>query len=83
MTLKLEAAGEGCKFYVSDHGPGIPDREKQRVFDRFYCDSASRSDPDHFGLGLSVALVLAKVHGGEVTVRDTPGGGATFTISLP
>lgn len=83
VTLKLEAAGEGCRFYVSDHGPGIPDSEKQRVFDRFYRGSASRSDPDHFGLGLSVALELAKVHGGEVTVSDTPGGGATFTISLP
>ena len=83
VTLKLEAAGEGCRFYVSDHGPGIPDSEKQRIFDRFYRGSASRSDPDHFGLGLSVALELAKVHGGEVTVSDTPGGGATFTISLP
>lgn len=83
VTLKLEAAGEGCRFYVSDHGPGIPDSEKQRVFDRFYRGSASRSNPEHFGLGLSVALELAKVHGGEVTVSDTPGGGATFTISLP
>ena len=83
VTLKLEAPGEGCRFYVSDHGPGIPDSEKQHVFDRFYRGSASRSNPDHFGLGLSVALELAKVHGGEVTVSDTPGGGATFTISLP
>lgn len=83
LTLKLEAAGEGCRFYVSDHGPGIPDSEKQRVFDRFYRGSTSRSDPEHFGLGLSVALELAKVHGGEVTVSDTPGGGATFTIFLP
>ena len=83
VTLKLEAAEEGGRFYVSDHGPGIPDIEKQRIFDRFYRGSASRSDPDHFGLGLSVALELAKVHGGEVTVSDTPGGGATFTISLP
>ena len=83
VTLKLEAAGEGCRFYVSDHGPGIPDSEKQRIFDRFYRGSASRSDPEHFGLGLSVALELAKVHGGEVTVSDTPGGGATFTICLP
>ena len=83
VTLKLEPAGDGCRFYVSDHGPGIPDSEKKRVFDRFYRGSASRSDPDHFGLGLSVALELAKVHGGEVTVSDTPGVGATFTISLP
>ena len=83
VTLKLEPAGDGCRFLVIDHGPGIPDSEKQRIFDRFYRGSASRSDPEHFGLGLSVALELAKVHGGEVTVSDTPGGGATFTISLP
>ena len=83
VTLKLEAAGEGCIFHVIDHGPGIPDSEKERVFDRFYRGSASRSDPDHFGLGLSVALELAKVHGGNVTVADTPGGGAAFAIRLP
>lgn len=83
VTLKLEAAGEGCRFLVIDHGPGIDDSEKKRVFDRFYRGSASRSDPDHFGLGLSVALELARVHGGDVTVTDTPGGGATFVIGLP
>ena len=83
VTLKLESAGEGCRFLVIDRGPGIPDSEKKRIFDRFYRGSASRSDPDHFGLGLSVALELAGVHGGHVTVTDTPGGGATFTISLP
>lgn len=83
VTLKLETAEEGCLFRVIDHGPGISDSEKKRVFDRFYRGSASRSDPDHFGLGLSVALELARIHGGDVTVSDTPGGGATFTISLP
>jgi len=83
VLLKLEAAGEGCRLRVIDHGPGIPDSEKQRIFDRFYRGSASRTDPEHFGLGLSVALELARVHGGDVTVSDTPGGGATFTISLP
>ena len=83
VTLKLESAGEGCRFLVIDRGPGIPDSEKKRIFDRFYRGSASRSDPDHFGLGLSVALELAGVHGGHVTATDTPGGGATFTISLP
>lgn len=83
VTLKLETAGEGCRFLVIDHGPGIDDSEKKRVFDRFYRGSASRSDPDHFGLGLSVALELARVQGGDVTVTDTPGGGASFAISMP
>lgn len=83
VTLKLEVAGEGGRFLVIDHGPGIDDSEKKRVFDRFYRGSASRFDPDHFGLGLSVALELARVHGGDVTVTDTPGGGASFAISMP
>lgn len=83
VTLQLSASGEACLLRVIDHGPGIPDSEKKRIFDRFYRGSASRSDPDHFGLGLSVAKELARIHGGDVTVIDTPGGGATFTIRLP
>ena len=83
VTLELETAGEDCLFRVIDHGPGIPDGEKRLVFDRFYRGSASRTDLNHFGLGLSVARELARVHGGDVTVTDTPGGGATFTIMLP
>ena len=83
VTLQLDWSENTCMFRVIDHGPGIPDSEKKRVFDRFYRGSASRSDPDHFGLGLSVALELARVHGGNLTVNDTPDGGATFDIEMP
>lgn len=83
VTLQLRSTGKQCIFRVIDHGPGIPEGEKKRVFDRFYRGSASRSNPDHFGLGLSVALELARIHGGDVTLTDTPGGGATFGILLP
>lgn len=83
VTLRLRLREKHCCLSVIDRGPGIPDSEKKRVFDRFYRGSVSRSDPDHFGLGLSVARELAQVHGGSVTLADTPGGGATFTIWLP
>lgn len=83
VMLQLSMSEIACVFRVIDHGPGIPDGEKHRVFDRFYRGSASRSDPDHFGLGLSVALELARIHGGDVSVSDTPGKGATFEIKLP
>ncbi len=83
VALRLRVDGKSCHFTVTDHGPGIPDGEKERVFDRFYRGSASRSDPNHFGLGLSVARELARIHGGDLTVADTPSGGASFTLSLP
>ncbi len=55
----------------------------KRIFDRFYRGSASRTDPNHFGLGLSVARELVRLHDGTITVDDTPDGGATFQIELP
>ena len=83
VTLLLRQQGTNCLICVIDRGPGIPDNEKKKVFDRFYRGSVSRSDPDHFGLGLSVAQELARVHGGQLLLSDTPGGGATFTLKLP
>ena len=83
VTWALDAEGERCIFHCIDHGPGIDDSEKKRVFDRFYRGSASRTDPNHFGLGLSVARELVRLHGGTISVHDTPGGGAAFRIELP
>ena len=58
---------------VIDHGPGIPDPEKEAIFRRFYRGDASRTEKQHFGLGLSVAAELAALHAARLTVRDTPG----------
>lgn len=68
---------------VEDHGPGISDEDKKLVFERFYKKDQSRNDKNHFGLGLSIAKELAELHGGNITVKDTPGGGATFVLWLP
>lgn len=84
-SIRLSALQKGrqCQLSVADYGPGVPDAEKDRIFDRFYRGSESRTDPSHFGLGLSVARELAAVHGGSIKVTDTPGGGATFQVTLP
>lgn len=64
---------------VVDRGPGIPDGQKEAVFDRF---SQGDVAPDHeksgSGLGLAIARQLCELHGGSLTMDDTPGGGATF-----
>lgn len=73
----------GVAIAVQDHGNGIADTEKNRVFTRFYRAAKSRDGKAHFGLGLSLARELATMHGGTLTLRDTPGGGATLTAWLP
>jgi signal transduction histidine kinase len=68
---------------VEDHGIGIDPDKKKDVFEKFYRGDISRKDKNHFGLGLSIVKELTELHGGSISLRDTPGGGATFTICLP
>ncbi|NYV78382.1 ATP-binding protein, partial [Streptomyces sp. UH6] len=68
---------------VRDHGPGIPEEVLPHVFDRFYKASASRPRSEGSGLGLSIALENAHIHGGEITAANSPDGGAVFTLRLP
>jgi two-component system sensor histidine kinase MtrB len=68
---------------VRDHGPGIPEDVLPHVFDRFYKASASRPRSEGSGLGLSIALENAHIHGGGITVANSAGGGAVFTLRLP
>lgn len=67
---------------VVDHGPGVSDLDKPRVFTRFFRAESTRSMPGS-GLGLSIVKQFADDHGATVEVLDTPGGGATFVLRLP
>lgn len=80
VELLLARDGGAVTMTVQDHGPGIPDAEKARIFDRFYSSDPSRTAKQNFGLGLSVAKELARLHRAALTVTDTPGGGARFTL---
>jgi two-component system, OmpR family, sensor kinase len=69
---------------VSDHGPGLPVGDQERIFEPFYRADASRSrDSGGAGLGLSIVSAVVAAHGGKVKVRETSGGGATFDVELP
>ena len=73
-----------CSIWVEDRGPGVPDAEKERVFEKFYRGSASAAvSPSGTGLGLAIAHEIARTHGGRVWVEDARPNGARFVISLP
>ncbi|WP_420035280.1 ATP-binding protein [Streptomyces sp. cg28] len=76
-------AGGDLVIDVMDHGPGIPEDVLPHVFDRFYKASASRPRSEGSGLGLSIALENAHIHGGEITAANSPDAGAVFTLRLP
>lgn len=81
--VKAGAAADGgeAKVKVSDRGAGIPEGERERIFDRFQRGSAA-AGKEGSGLGLSIARQTAAVHGGNVTVESEPGRGSVFTISF-
>ena len=69
---------------VKDRGPGIPDVDLERVFERFYRVEQSRvREPGGTGLGLSIVKHLIGLHRGTVLAENRPGGGSVFTIKLP
>jgi two-component system phosphate regulon sensor histidine kinase PhoR len=85
-TVYIDASRLGSKIEisVSDEGPGIPDEDRVRVFERFYRVDKSRArDPGGTGLGLAIVKHLVELHGGSVRVENRPAGGARFTITLP
>jgi two-component system sensor histidine kinase MtrB len=81
VTLRRE--GGQIVVAVSDHGPGIPEDVLPHVFDRFYKADASRARSEGSGLGLSIAMENAHIHGGDITAANSPSGGAVFTLRLP
>lgn len=80
IEIRAWVDGKKVAVSVSDHGPGIPEGQKDVIFDRFYRSDASRKEKEHFGLGLSIARSLAAQLGVGIEVLDTEGGGCTFLV---
>jgi two-component system, OmpR family, sensor kinase len=84
IDVNLSTEDSVAKLSVTDHGPGIPPEDVDRVFESFYRADPSRSrDSGGSGLGLSIVSAVVTAHGGHVIVRETEGGGATFEVELP
>ena len=76
--------GDLIEVAVTDQGIGISEKDKERIFERFYRVDAARSrSTGGTGLGLSIVKHICANHGGEVTVWSVPGSGSTFTLRLP
>jgi two-component system sensor histidine kinase SenX3 len=72
------------EFTVSDQGVGIPDKDLERIFERFYrVDPARSRETGGTGLGLSIVKHVASNHGGDISVWSLEGQGSTFTLRLP
>jgi two-component system phosphate regulon sensor histidine kinase PhoR len=87
IWLGAGRAGNRVLLTVADQGPGIPEADLGRVFERFYRVDKARArtgrDPGGTGLGLAIVRHLVELHGGRVWAANRPDGGALFTIELP
>jgi two-component system phosphate regulon sensor histidine kinase PhoR len=87
IVMTAERRGGGVLLSVADSGPGIPDADLPRIFERFYRVDKARArgtrDPGGTGLGLSIVRHLVELHGGTVSATNRPEGGAIFTVKLP
>lgn len=83
IELRFWCEESNFNMAVVDHGPGIPARQRQRVFDSFFRLRGHDDRDRGTGLGLAICRGVAEAHGGTILVEETPGGGATFLVTLP
>ena len=77
IDVEVRRDGGGLVVTIADHGPGIPDELRQRVFEPYFT-----TKQDGTGLGLALVRQTIEAHSGTITVGETPGGGAMFSIVL-
>jgi len=83
-VIRLEDAADRLTIRVLDDGPGIPEAELDQAFEPFFRGEASRSrETGGTGLGLGIARSIARVHGGDLVLRNRPEGGLEATLTLP
>ena len=86
IEVSAQIDGEQMVISISDRGPGIPQADKERIFDKFYrvlSTQRNAATVPGSGLGLAVSKGLVEAHGGHIWVEDRPGGGSIFRFTLP
>ena len=87
IALDNNAKVDGLPYLVlevRDHGEGIPDQLREKIFERFYrVDNSRNSETGGSGLGLAIVSTIVARHNGTIVAVETPGGGATFRVVIP
>lgn len=83
IDITADAEGDRVMIRVRDRGPGIPERERERVFDKFYRRDTAKDRVPGSGLGLSIAREIIRAHGGDLWVESAPGSGSQFCLAIP
>lgn len=81
VTLAVRPAGLGLRFTVLDEGPGVPEADRERVFERFY--QSGRHNKGGSGLGLAICRTLIRDMGGAIGMEPAPPPGAAFFVEIP
>jgi two-component system sensor histidine kinase KdpD len=81
ITIQADTRDDSLIITVADNGPGFPQKEIDKVFDKFYRLEGSK--PGGTGLGLSIARGFVEAHNGTITLENLPVCGAKFTITIP
>jgi two-component system, OmpR family, sensor histidine kinase KdpD len=82
LDISAELKGGKIVISVADHGPGIEDNERPRIFDKFFRGRRHRFDTEGTGMGLAIAKGIVEAHGEKIWVESEPGQGAVFYFSL-
>jgi signal transduction histidine kinase len=84
VAVRVTRAGNECVVSVRDNGPGVPEEDREGIFERFYRSSLHRQDRTaSTGLGLPIARAVAEMHGGRLWLEVAPEGGSIFNLALP
>ena len=83
--IRVEAGSDAARIWIAveDTGIGIPEEERQRIFDPFYRSPGAFRFPQGMGLGLSIAADIVRLHGGDLQLSSELGRGSRFTVYLP
>jgi len=83
LQFAAETGSGSVTIRVRDRGPGIPDAERERIFDRFYRRQSAKERVPGSGMGLYIAREIARAHGGDLWVESIQGSGSEFCLTLP